>query len=148
MLSCKDNYSGDAIDYARMMNFIPTHYRVSIPPYVPKTIQHINLWNPENNEIMQWPVSKFEDYFKVGFCPFTSCTNDYIEELLFSGLSIEPDQEFRKQYVPQIYESSGDENLILAKVSDNVGFGVFAAKDFKEGDYIVRYGGRLTKTGS
>ncbi len=29
--------------------------------------------------------------------------------------------------------SSGDENLILAKISDTVGYGVFAATDIEQG---------------
>jgi len=35
----------------------------------------------------------------------------------------------------------------VVEVSSNVGFGVYAAKDFQEGDFIVRYGGKLTATG-
>jgi hypothetical protein len=36
------------------------------------------------------------------------------------------DEAFRKKYFPLIYESSGEENLILAKVNDEVGYGVYA----------------------
>jgi hypothetical protein len=53
----------------------------------------------------------------------------------------------RGTYLSQVYQSSGDENLILKKVNDSVGYGVFAAKDFKKGDYIVRYGGELKLAG-
>ncbi len=113
---------------------------------LPKPTKHIKVWNPEVNSVIEWPVSQFEQFFKVKFCPFIVCTNDYIEELLFSGLSIDPDIEFRRKFVPQIYLSSGDENVILARVNENVGYGVFAAKDFKEGEYIIRYGGCLTKS--
>jgi len=149
----KDNYTGDPFDYARMLGFIPTRYNCSIPPHCinlstdpPKKIEFINVWNPETSQVVHCPISKFEEFFKVEFCPFTTCTNDYIEELLFSGLSIQPDLQFREEYVPQIYNSSGDENLIVSKINDNVGYGVFAAKNFKEGEFVVRYGGRITKS--
>jgi flagellar biosynthesis chaperone FliJ len=51
----------------------------------------------------------------------------------------------REKYGTQIEESSGDENLVLAKIDDKVGWGVFAKKTFNKGDFIVRYGGQLVK---
>lgn len=119
------------------------------------------MWNPELNKIDDLTTSKFEEYFKVKFTPFPIADSDFIEELLFSGLSIKPDHEFRytsflhtsnnasfrKKYVPLVYENSGDNNVILAKINDNVGWGVFAARDFKEGEFVVRYGGKISKTG-
>jgi len=147
-ISKKDNYAGDPTDYARMLRMIPTWCYKSIPidNSIPTPVESINIWNPETNQVSKCTIPQFEQYFKVEFCPFTICTNDYIEELLFSGLSIEPDMEFRQKFVPQIYDSSNDDNVILAKVNDNVGFGVFAAKDFQEGDYVIRYGGCFTKS--
>lgn len=99
-----------------------------------------------------------ENLLSIHFQPFISCGNEYIEELMFrfvnrilkvkffSGLSITPDLEFRARYQKDWESSSGDENLVLAKINDHVGWGVFANKDFKEGDFIVRYGGHLTAT--
>jgi hypothetical protein len=117
------------------------------------------MWNPEQNKIDDISTSKFEEYFKVKFTPFPRADNDFVEELLFSGLSIKPDHDFRyvfslllcdgcrKKYVPFVYENSGDNNVVLAKINDNVGWGVFAARDFKEGEFVVRYGGKITKSG-
>lgn len=88
--------------------------------------------------------------FDVTFCPFIRCTSDYLLELMYSGFSINTvDTEFRKKHQKHIWEeSTGDQhNVILAKIDDRVGYGVFAAKDFEAGDFIVRYGGCLTAEG-
>jgi len=43
-------------------------------------------------------------------------------------------------------KSSGDENVILAKISDEVGYGVFAGKDFQQGNtYLTARGARICK---
>src|SRR5690606_24960680 len=100
----------------------------------------IKVWNSNQNTIEEVPIQAFEEEFNVKFTPYIICDQTYIEELLFSGLAIDTiDKEFRAKYLSTIYSFSGDENLILAKVNDNVGYGVFAAKDFQEGDFIVRY---------
>eukprot|EP01116_Phalansterium_solitarium_P024370 TRINITY_DN8916_c0_g1_i2.p1 TRINITY_DN8916_c0_g1~~TRINITY_DN8916_c0_g1_i2.p1 ORF type:complete len:519 (+),score=160.91 TRINITY_DN8916_c0_g1_i2:685-2241(+) len=107
-------------------------------------VSTLQVFNRETGVIDHWPIERFESTFGVEFAPFLLCDEVYIEELMFSGFTIgSVDTEFRQKYFPQIYESSGDENLVLAFVSDSVGYGVFAAKDFVEGDYIVRYGGSL-----
>eukprot|EP00456_Euglypha_rotunda_P034587 TRINITY_DN26676_c0_g1_i1.p1 TRINITY_DN26676_c0_g1~~TRINITY_DN26676_c0_g1_i1.p1 ORF type:complete len:109 (-),score=18.45 TRINITY_DN26676_c0_g1_i1:10-336(-) len=36
----------------------------------------------------------------------------------------------------------------MAKISDKIGYGVFARKEFKKGDYIIRYNGNLTSAAS
>jgi hypothetical protein len=136
----KDNYSASPFDYARMLGM--TNHNL-----FNNVINELNIWNPDTNTIEKCPVSKFEQLFKVKFSPSVICTEDYIEELMFSSLSISPDLEFREKYSNFMYNTSGDENLILSKISDEVGWGVFAAKDFKEGDFIVRYGGCLTSLG-
>jgi len=132
----KDNFFGTAFDYARMLSILPP--RMKAP-------NSINVWNRETNKLEELAVSKLEKILDVNYNSEILCDNDYIFELMFSGFSItEPDMKFRETYLPLIYSSGGDENLILAEVSPNVGFGVFAAKDFQEGDYIVRYGGKLS----
>jgi len=93
-------------------------------------------------------IKAFEKTFGVEFCAYITCGHEYIEELMFSGLTISPDLEFRKKYLPIIEKSSGDENLVLSFINNHVGYGVFAAKDFQEGDFIVRYGGHLTPSES
>jgi len=116
-----------------------------LPRQRPKMPSFLKVWNPsESGAIEEWPIKKFELLFHTVFTSGIICDHIYIEELMFSGLVIDKlDLEFRKKYLPLAYTSSGDENLILAKVNDNIGFGVFAAKNFEIGEYIVRYAGKL-----
>lgn len=61
---------------------------------------------------------------------------------MFSGFNVgEKDEEFRSKYLSVMEQSSGDENLVFAEISDQVGWGAFAARDLQPGDFIVRYGG-------
>mmetsp|Transcript_10370 Transcript_10370/g.14218 ORF Transcript_10370/g.14218 Transcript_10370/m.14218 type:complete len:247 (+) Transcript_10370:3-743(+) len=134
----KDNYFATAFDYAKMMGILPRSTLIASVP------AQIKVWNANEKTVEQVPVEAFEDYFKVKFTPYIICDQAYLEELLFSGLAIDTvDKEFRAKYLETIHTFSGDDNLILAKVNENVGWGVFAAKDFQEGDFIVRYGGHL-----
>ncbi|KAL6063797.1 SET domain-containing protein [Balamuthia mandrillaris] len=136
-----DNFFATPLDYARMLGMVPTTPTHMMPRY-------LQLWRPDTQTVdTQWPVSEFEKLFSVTFCPFIRCTSDYLLELMYSGFSINTvDTEFRKRHQKHIWEeSTGDQhNVILAKIDDRVGYGVFAAKDFEAGDFIVRYGGCLT----
>ncbi len=108
----------------------------------------IRYYNRESNKIEDWIVPEFEEEFKVSYCPNVICSQKYIEELMFSGFGIsQRDTEFRKQYETVIEETIGDENLVLAFINENVGYGAYAAKNFQPGEFIVKYGGRLTAEG-
>jgi hypothetical protein len=66
-----------------------------------------------------------------------------------SGFKVEnPDEEFRKKYLKAITSSSGDENIIISKISEEVGWGAFAARPIAAGEYIIRYGGLIEKSKS
>lgn len=134
----KDNFSATPFDYAKMLGIIPQNHN----------IQSIKIWNEKISKIEEINISFFEKLINISFSPFILCSQEYIEELMFSaiGHQIEnsfKDIDFRKKYFPLIDQSSGDDNLILYKINDKVGYGVFAAKDFQVGDFIVRYGGKL-----
>jgi len=79
----------------------------------------------------------------VHYCPWVLCKNNYILELMFSGFHIEKDIEFREKYGKVMQEDTGESGLVLAWINEEVGWGVYAAKDYLPGDYIVRYGGML-----
>jgi len=121
-------------DYATMLGILEHH---------DATNRFIQVWSPEDKRIEQWSIQRFEAEFSVTFCPRVLCGLNYIEELLFSGFQLSADVYFREKYLEIIRTTSGDENLILAKVSDEVGYGAFAAKDFNAGDFIVLYGGMI-----
>lgn len=136
----RDKFGGTIFDYARMLGIIPLKTRYKSPPY-------FQVWNSELQKIETWSQLQLEETLQIEYIPYVTCDKDYIFELLFSGFSInEKDENFRKQYIPQIYQCTGEENLILGKINDQVGYGVFAAKDFQEGEFIVRYAGHLTKS--
>lgn len=135
----KDEFNATAMDYARLLGSMPHKFEKNLDK---KTIA---IFNPEQKQVEFWPVPKMEQAFNIKWCPYPKCGLYYIEELLFSGFAVgEKDMEFREKY-KIIWETSGDENLIVSKVDDKVGYGVFAKRDFKEGDFIVRYGGFVEK---
>eukprot|EP01125_Pyxidicula_operculata_P009995 TRINITY_DN3289_c0_g1_i2.p1 TRINITY_DN3289_c0_g1~~TRINITY_DN3289_c0_g1_i2.p1 ORF type:complete len:328 (+),score=45.27 TRINITY_DN3289_c0_g1_i2:57-1040(+) len=134
-----DNYDGSPFDYARLLGLLP------YPADKKRDTFKLKLFEQEKNAIVDITVQQFESTFNVKWTPYPKCDLDYIEELMFSGFTLEKDMTFREKYNKLIYESSGDENLILAKISDQVGYGVYAKKEFNVGDFIVRYGGFVSK---
>ncbi|PRP89471.1 hypothetical protein PROFUN_01334 [Planoprotostelium fungivorum] len=136
----KDNYFGTPLDYGRMMGRIP-RYNPDSP------LPTLKSWDIVKKKVIDMSVEQFEGITGTIFTPFLVCGTEYIEELMFSGMSIEnPDAEFRNRYVPAIYNESGDERVVLHKIDDVVGYGVFACQDIAEGEYIMRYGGYLNST--
>jgi len=78
--------------------------------------------------------------------PYYSVTLDYIEELTFAGLQMgDINAEFRAKYGPYLENNSGDENLCFARISDEVGWGVFALRDIKVGQIVCRYAGEFVR---
>jgi hypothetical protein len=134
-----DNFNATCLDYARLLCLVPCHQY---------HIDHLQVWNEQEKKIELWPIEKVEIDLKFKFQPVITCGPDYLLELLFSGFVVgKLDMEFRQKYIPQIEKSSGDENLILRFINEDVGWGVFAGKDYQQGDYIVRYGGFLNVKG-
>ncbi|GAM27356.1 hypothetical protein SAMD00019534_105310, partial [Acytostelium subglobosum LB1] len=130
-----DTFRAVPIDYAHMKG-------LSIPPFNPQSIQ---IYNYKNDGAMQaWPVERVERELSIKYCPRVLCTNDYLVNLCFSSFEINADMQFRDRYLKSINKTGGEENVILGWISDQVGWGVFAARDIKRGEYIVRYGGMLT----
>lgn len=80
--------------------------------------------------------------------PYYSISLDYVEELLFSGFQRnEVNTEFRNKYGQYLANHSGDENLCIAKINDEIGWGVFALRDIRRGELICRYGGEFVREG-
>jgi len=135
-----DKFNATTMDYARLLGNIPDKFDRT------KHQKYLKLYDKDKNQITNLPVIEFEKIFNVQWTPYLKCDFYYIEELLFSGFSVEEkDMEFRSKYMDIIEQSSGDENLILSKIDDTIGYGVFSNKDYNEGDFIVRYGGFITK---
>jgi len=135
--SKQDSYFGVAFDYWKLLGILP-----SIP-----FIKSLQLFSPQK-KIERISIQEFEELFQVNFCPVIRCGHEYIEELMLSGLSIDPDIEFRKKFEDILTERTGDEDLVLAYIDDSIGYGVFAGKDFTAGEFVVRYGGYLSLSDS
>eukprot|EP01130_Rhizamoeba_saxonica_P018863 TRINITY_DN9595_c0_g1_i1.p1 TRINITY_DN9595_c0_g1~~TRINITY_DN9595_c0_g1_i1.p1 ORF type:complete len:407 (-),score=95.36 TRINITY_DN9595_c0_g1_i1:21-1160(-) len=136
-ISVLDNFDANPIHYARMLGAMPL-----ISDYE----QMISVYDEETNTLSKWSIPQFEENTKTIWTPGYRCRNQYIFEIMFSGFTVgEKNEEFRSKYLDTITNSSGDENLILAYINEEVGYGCFAARDFEEGDYIVRYGGCFSK---
>ncbi|EGC31931.1 hypothetical protein DICPUDRAFT_89443 [Dictyostelium purpureum] len=132
-----DSFRATGFDYARMKGMIP----FTTPPN-PKTIK---VYNYKNSQIVEdWPLDTVESELNIIYTPRVLSTTDYLVDLLFSSLSINPDIKFRNKYLNRINKSGGEENVILGWISEQVGWGLFANRDFQRGDYIVRYGGMIT----
>uniref|UniRef100_A0A6B2L7K5 SET domain-containing protein n=1 Tax=Arcella intermedia TaxID=1963864 RepID=A0A6B2L7K5_9EUKA len=133
-----DKFDATPMDYARIMGIMPDFFLRN---------KHKTTFTVyEHGKYSEWPLQQFEQQFSVTWTPYFRCDSYYIEELLFSGFTVsEKNMDFREKYLGVIFESSGEENLVLGRIDEVVGFGVYAKKDFKEGDFIVRYGGFIGK---
>lgn len=71
--------------------------------------------------------------------------DDYIEELMFGGY--EPptvkDTEFRAKYFESLESNLGESGVVIAWINNEVGWGCYAAKNFKKGEFIVAYLGQF-----
>jgi hypothetical protein len=72
-------------------------------------------------------------------------TDEYVEELLFGGYEAPTkiDMEFREKYLSRLDLNMGEDNVIVAYINDEVGWGCYAAKNFKRGEFIVGYLGEF-----
>ncbi|KAF2078418.1 hypothetical protein CYY_000285 [Polysphondylium violaceum] len=132
-----DAFRATGFDYARLMNTIPH----TTPPN-PLTIKVYNHLN--NNLLEEWDLNTVEKELNIVYCPRVIGTVDYLIDLFFSSLSINPDMKFRNKYLKKINTSGGEENVIMGYINEQVGWGLFANKHFSKGEYIVRYGGMIT----
>jgi hypothetical protein len=97
LFTLKDAFFGTPLDYARMLNIMPNKFEKH------KNDTKIHVYNPNSRQIDQWDISTFEKTFQVQWCPFPLCTHDYIEELMFSGFTIQTvDTEFRSHFFCQL----------------------------------------------
>eukprot|EP01119_Soliformovum_irregulare_P003876 TRINITY_DN14924_c0_g1_i1.p1 TRINITY_DN14924_c0_g1~~TRINITY_DN14924_c0_g1_i1.p1 ORF type:complete len:444 (+),score=108.04 TRINITY_DN14924_c0_g1_i1:44-1333(+) len=134
-VDARDKYFATAFDYARLLEILPSQM---------KPLPSIKVWNSDHSRVHEATIQEIEDLLSIQFCRSSICSYEYIEELMFSGITIDPDLDFRKKYHKMMYASTGDENLILGHINSNVGYGVFAARDFEAGDFIVRYNGHIS----
>eukprot|EP01133_Synstelium_polycarpum_P011940 gene11940-13915_t len=132
-----DGFRANAVNYARLKGST----RVAVPPRP----QSISIYNSAGSNTMEsWPLTRLESDLNITYTNETVASTDYLVELCFSPFQINADLAFRQQYMSQIMTSGGESNVVLGWISEAVGWGVFAARDLKAGEYIVRYGGRIT----
>ncbi|NGX42621.1 MAG: hypothetical protein K940chlam7_00901 [Chlamydiae bacterium] len=126
----KDGQGALPADYAIALGYQPWELPVS----------DLKYFNPGTQAIELIPIDVFEKKTNTIFCPRVLAGLDYFEYAMTGGTIPTSPLDAATQ---QVLESGGDESLILAKVSDQIGFGVFAGKRFHKGDPIVSYGGML-----
>ncbi|KAM9969687.1 hypothetical protein ACTFIR_001523 [Dictyostelium discoideum] len=132
-----DSFRATGFDYAKLKGLLP-----SDTPPTPKSIKTYNNNNSSSFEDLS--IEQLQLKLNIIYTSKVLSTNDYLVDLLFSSLQINPDLNFRNKYLNLINNSGGEENIILGFISESVGWGLFAGKDFKSGDFIVRYGGMIT----
>jgi hypothetical protein len=125
---------------------IAVYQHDKVPPFISYSFSHsvpYIAWLIFKEELTNWSIKQFETNLNVTWNPYLKIDHHYLFELMFSGdsyLSVahsqlilicqlfnllgfsvgKKDMKFRRKYGKIMYESSGDSNLILAKVDDNV----------------------------
>ncbi|EGG23421.1 hypothetical protein DFA_05553 [Cavenderia fasciculata] len=131
-----DGFRARPLDYARLRKMTS----MSIPPR-PQTV---SIYNYKNSATVEsWTLDRFERELSIHYDASITASLEYLIELCFSSFQINADQTFRDKYLKMIERSGGEENVIVGWISDQVGWGLYANKDFQKGEYIVRYGGRI-----
>lgn len=137
-LEIEDNFGATAIDYLRLLDYLPRDNQVS----------HISCYNRATSSMETWEVSKLESTFNIEWSPYYRISYEYIEELMFSGFQLgDRDEAFRKSYLDIIMSKSGDDNLLICEIDEKIGWGAFAIRDIKKGEYVITYGGKFVSEG-
>lgn len=163
-----DSYGATIVDYLRLqgripqrferpdmkLNFLPLSTSTTLDPTcihsltIAQFLEETNALHPTastdkavatTNTQKSAPKPKFE------WCSQYRITDDYIEELLFGGYEAptKKDMEFRKKYSDLAERNAGEDGIVVAWVNDEVGWGCYAAKEYRLGDFIVAYTGEF-----
>lgn len=163
-----DNFGATPIDYLKLLDRIPANkpktqesapLRFNILPAPSASVLTPSLQFGVTLEQLEeattaWSASKLQG--KTVVTPISPSkpfqwishyriNDEYVEELMFAGYEA-PDQKdlaFRQKYFPLLEADAGLENLVVAYIDDRVGFGVYAAKPFKAGEFITSYYGEF-----
>lgn len=95
----------------------------------------------KDQAIHQVPIEWFEQETGSVFCPYVQTKLDYF--LFVNACGYNSSEDISPE-AKEIIKTGGDSNLILAKIDDNIGYGVFAGKRFYKGDPVVSYAGVLS----
>jgi hypothetical protein len=107
--------------------------------------RQIAVRNRSSGAIDLLSVRQFEQLFDISFLDHSRADLSYVLELSFSGFALgEPDAAFRERYSDALHPRAptGDpRDLIVAHVSEAVGWGLFAGRAFRADEFVCRYGG-------
>ncbi|EFA75028.1 hypothetical protein PPL_11713 [Heterostelium album PN500] len=136
---CSDAFRARPIDYAYLRGL----------PKQPMPPASVAIYNYKNDSaLQQWTIDRLERELSIVYCPRILATTNYLVEMCFSSMEINADMAFRSKYLDLINKTGGEENVILGWIGEQVGWGVYAARDIHKDQFIVRYGGRLTNNES
>lgn len=110
-------------------------------------VAFVNYWNMKSKEMERMPLAEWSDLVRCVYQPFVSAKDAWLDELMFNGVYVaDPTPELRLRFAPhltnrQVYKTP--ETVVMSYLNARVGFGCFAAKDLKQGDFVVNYTGEL-----
>lgn len=119
-----------------------TIHNLSISEFVTETSGTLAKLPKKEGAAASTSCANFSEF---SWCPYYKITEDYVEELMFGGYEApnKKDMEFRKKYFDSLEHNAGEDGIVVAWVSDEVGWGCYAAKEFRLGDFIVAYNGEF-----
>lgn len=166
-----DSYGATIVDYLRLqgripqrferpemkLNFLPPPNSTTLDPStihqlsIAQFLEETNALHPtastEKNakQAVATATQKAAPKAKFDWCSQYKISDDYVEELMFGGYEAptRKDMDFRKKYADLAERNAGEEDIVVAWVNDEVGWGCYAAKEFRLGDFIVAYTGEF-----
>lgn len=166
-----DSYGATIVDYLRLQGRIPQRFdrpdmKIKFLPSpssttldtsqihelsIPQFLEETNALHPkastEKNAKQATDAAPQKTAVKPKFewCSQYKITDDYVEELMFGGYEAptKKDMEFRKKYSDLAERNAGEDGIVVAWVNDEVGWGCYAAKEYRLGDFIVAYTGEF-----
>ena len=109
---------------------------------------YFSYFNKKTKEVEKMPLSEWNDLVHCVYQPFITAKDSYLDELMFNGVFVEKiDVENVRKYKTFLdnsnwYESVNND-VMMCYINANIGFGCYASKELKSGDFVVKYTGRL-----
>eukprot|EP00756_Hemistasia_phaeocysticola_P063972 Hpha_TRINITY_DN7434_c0_g1::TRINITY_DN7434_c0_g1_i1::g.96000::m.96000 len=111
--------------------------------YAPPACPDISYYDRDQKQIRKWDAGEFFRRTGAMFAGNYLIGHDYIVEVL---MQLHPSQQQTPKYhrlMRCARESTGDGNLIMTHLGEDVGHGVFARRPFRQGEYICTYFGEV-----
>jgi hypothetical protein len=133
--SIRDGYGASVHDWARLLSLLP--------PAARSPDRRFAVRARDAAAVELCTVAQLERQFGIDYVDCTLADLSYVLELTLSCFTVAaPDTAFRARYGAAMWQAPSEpRDLVIAFVSDAVGYGLFAGRAFRDGDYVCRYGG-------